>query len=143
MFAASSRKSSSSVIVSAKRSTNAGGLASAATGMRPTVNGAIQDITSRSRWTRRPTEGRWTFTTTDSPVRRVAACTCAIDAAASGRRSNDANTSASGRPSSDSTTSRTTGNGSGGTWSRHLRNSATSSSGKIPSPDEMIWPSLM
>ena len=40
-------------------------------------------------------------------------------------------------------TRRTTPNGSGGTWSRHLRNSATSGSGKMPSPDEMICPSLM
>ena len=32
--------------------------------------------------------GRWTFTTTRSPVCNVAACTCAIEAAASGTRSN-------------------------------------------------------
>ncbi len=39
MFSASRRKSSSSMMVSAKSSTSAGGLASAATGMRPTRNG--------------------------------------------------------------------------------------------------------
>ena len=33
--------------------------------------------------------------------------------------------------------------GLGGTRSRRSRNSSTSSSGKIPSPAEMIWPSLM
>ena len=40
-------------------------------------------------------------------------------------------------------TRRTASNGSGGTWSRHLRNSTTRGSGKMPSPDEMICPSLM
>ena len=48
--------------------------------------------------------GRCTFTTTSSPVRSVAACTWAIDAAASGSRSNAANTSSSGAPRSASTT---------------------------------------
>ena len=48
MFSASSRKSSSSEIVSANSSTSAGGFASAATGMRPTRNGAIQAIARRS-----------------------------------------------------------------------------------------------
>ncbi len=48
MFSASSRKSSSSVIVSAKSSTSAGGLASAATGMRPTRCGASHAMTARS-----------------------------------------------------------------------------------------------
>ena len=38
---------------------------------------------------------------------------------------------------------RTAPNGSGGTWSLQSLNSDTSSAGKTPSPDEMIWPSLM
>ena len=38
---------------------------------------------------------------------------------------------------------RTVAKGSGGTRSRRSRNSSTSSSGKIPSPEEMICPSLM
>ena len=75
MFCASMRKSSSSVIVSANSSTRAGGLASAATGMRPTVNGAIHAMTRRSLCTSCPTEGRCTLTTTSSPVRKVARCT--------------------------------------------------------------------
>ena len=78
------RKSSSSTIVSANSSTSAGGLASAATGMRPTRCGASQAIARRSVCTRRATSGRWTLTTTSSPVRRRAAWTWAIDAAASG-----------------------------------------------------------
>ena len=86
---------------------------------------------------------RCTFTTTRSPDRRVAECTWAMEAAATGVRSIDVNTSASGRPRSSSIVRRTTANGSGGTRSRRSRNSFTSSSGKIPSPDEMIWPSLM
>ena len=47
------------------------------------------------------------------------------------------------RPRSSSTTRRTSANDSGGTWSRQALNSSTSSSGKSPSPPEMIWPSLM
>ena len=71
-------------MVSAKSSTSAGGLASAATGIRPTRNGASHAITRRSVWTSSPTEGRWTLTTTSSPVRSVARWTWAIDAAARG-----------------------------------------------------------
>ena len=143
MFWASSRKSSSSTIVSANNSISAGGFASADTGMRPTRCGASHDIASMSSRTSRAICGRCTLTTTSSPVRSRAACTCAIDAAAIGVRSNDANTSSRERPSSSSTTRRTSSNDSGGTRSRSSLNSATSSSGKRPSPPETIWPSLM
>ena len=51
--------------------------------------------------------GRCTLTTTSSPVRSVAACTWAIEAAASGVRSNEAKTSSSAAPRSASTTART------------------------------------
>ncbi len=131
------------MIVSAKSSTSAGGLASAATGMRPTMRGAIHAITFRSAVTRVATAGRCTLTTTSSPVRNVARWTWAIDAAARGTSSKLEKTASSERPRSSSTTRRTTSKGSAGTWSRHLRNSTTSSSGKSPSPEEMIWPSLM
>ena len=143
MFSASSRKSSSSAIVSAKSSTSAGGLARAATGMRPTRRGATQAMTARSALTSRLTWGRWTLTTTSSPVRSTAAWTWAIDAAATGWRSKRAKTVSSGRPRSSSTTRRTVSHVSGGTWSRHFLNSVTSGSGNTPSPEEMIWPSLM
>ena len=83
-------------MVSANSSTSAGGLASAAMGMRPTRNGASQAMTFRSACTRRATDGRWTLTTTRSPVTRVAACTWAIDAAARGVRSMSANTASEG-----------------------------------------------
>ena len=143
MFWASSRKSSSSTMVSANSSTRAGGFVSAATGIRPTRNGAIQAMAAMSRRTSGATRLRWTLTTTRSPVRSVAEWTWAMDADARGVRSNEVNTSASGRPRSSSMVRRTTANGSGGTRSRSRWNSWTSSSGKIPSPDEMIWPSLM
>jgi hypothetical protein len=55
----------------------------------------------------------------------------------------EAKTSESGRPSSSVRTCSTTGHGSGLTWSRHHLNSATSSGGKMPSPEATIWPSLM
>ena len=73
MFDASMRKSSSSTMVSAKSSTSAGGLASAAILMRPMRNGASQAMTRRSLRTSLPIFGRCTLTTTDSPVVRVAA----------------------------------------------------------------------
>ena len=130
-------------MVSANSSTSAGGLASAATGMRPTSFGANHAITRRSSWTRAATDGRCTFTTTSSPVRSVAPWTWAIEAAASGVVSKRANTSSIGLPSSASTTARMSSQVSGGTWSRHFLDSATSSSGNRPSPLEMIWPSLM
>ena len=95
-------------MVSANRSTSAGGLASAAIGIRPMRNGASQAMTFRSDCTWALMVGRWTLTTTSSPVRRVARWTCAIDAAASGRRSKYEKTSSMGRPSSSVTTWRTT-----------------------------------
>ena len=138
MLAASIRKSSSSTIVSANSSTSAGGLANAATLMRPIMNGAIHAITRKSRRTSRDTLSRCTFTTTSSPVRSVALCTCAIDAAASDMRSNDEKTSSMRAPKSCSTMVRTVSHGCGGTWSRHFLNSSTNSVGKSPSPLEMI-----
>ena len=82
MFCASSRKSSSSMTVSANSSTSAGGFASAATGMRPTSRGASQESAAMSSRKRCATCGRCTLTTTSSPVRSRAACTWAIEAAA-------------------------------------------------------------
>ena len=64
-------------------------------------------MTRRSRCTSRPTDGRWTLTTTSSPVSSVAAWTWAIDAAASGSGSKRSKTASSGRPRSSSTTART------------------------------------
>jgi hypothetical protein len=89
------------------------------------------------------TDGRCTLTTTRSPVRSVAACTWAMEAAASGSWSMCANTSSTGRRSSSSMTWRTAHHGSGGTWSRQRWHSSTSSAGNRPWPDEMIWASLM
>ena len=100
-------------------------------------------MTARSRWTRSPTDGRCTLTTTSVPSSSVARWTWAIDAAATGVRSKVAKVVGILRPSSSSTTRCTTGHGSAGTWSRHFLNSVTTSSGKMPSPDERICPSLM
>ena len=114
MFSASRRKSSSSLMVSANSSTSAGGLASAATGMRPTRCGASHAMARRSARTSSCTCGRCTLTTTVSPVRRRAAWTWAIDAAASGRRSNHSKVASSVAPRSASTTWRTVANDSAG-----------------------------
>ena len=69
-------------------------------------NPASESIAWVSRDTMSAIPGRWTFTTTRSPVASTARCTWPIDAAASGSQSNDANTSSTGRPSSSSTTPR-------------------------------------
>ena len=143
MFWASRRKSSSSTMVSANNSTRAGGLVRAATGIRPTSIGAIQDRMAMSRWNWARACRRWTLTTTRSPVRRVAAWTWAMDAEAMGTRSKEVNTSASGLPRSSSMVRRTVVKDSAGTRSRRSRNSFTNSSGKIPSPEDSSWPSLM
>ena len=143
MFSASSRKSSSSQMVSANSSTSAGGLASAAIGIRPTSSGAIAAMTCRSRWTWLRMVGRCTFTTTGVPSCSVAPWTWAIDAAAIGVRSKVAKIDSMLAPSSDSTTSRTDSNDSAGTLSRHFFISSTSSAGKMPSPELTIWQSLM
>ena len=82
---------------------SAGGLASAVTGMRPTRVGAIQLMAARSRRTSPLTCGRWTLTTTGSPVFSVAPWTWAMEAAATGISSNVAKTASSGRPRSVST----------------------------------------
>ncbi len=142
MFSASRRKSSSSITVSANSSTSAGGLASAVTGMRPISRGASHESAAMSSRKSCATRGRCTLTTTSSPVMSRAACTCAIDAAAIGSSSKELNSSSSVPPRSTSTTARTSSNVSGGTRSRSCLNSVTISSGKSPSPPEMIWPSF-
>ena len=75
--------------VSANSSTSAGGLASAAIGIRPMSAGASHDSAAMSSRTSGATCGRCTLTTTSSPVMSRAACTCAIDAAAIGSSSNE------------------------------------------------------
>ena len=100
-------------------------------------------MTLRSLRTSALTDGRCTLTTTSSPERSVAACTCAIDAAARGVVSNDVKMSSRGAPRSASTVRRTSSHVSGGTLSRHSLNCCTSSAGNRPSPLEMICPSLM
>ena len=64
--------------------------------------------TSRSRWITSRMSGRSTLTTTSLPSFSRAACTCAIEAAASGCSSNCANTSVTGLPYASSTICRAT-----------------------------------
>ena len=107
-------------------------MASAAIGMRPVRRGASHAIASRSERTSSAICGRCTFTTTCSPVRSRAACTCAIDAAAIGVRSKLTKTSSSERPSSISTTRRTRSKSSAGTRSRSSLNSVDELLGEQP-----------
>jgi hypothetical protein len=97
---------------------------------------------SRSRSTTERMPGRWTFTTTSAPDGSRAACTCATDAAASGRRSKWANTSSGGPPSSAASTRSTSGHGAGAAWSRSRPSSSTSSSGSRSGRVESTWPSF-
>ena len=104
-------------MVSANSSTSAGGLASAATGMRPTRNGAIHAIASMSR----RTESRDLRPLHLDDDLLAAAQRAPRAPARSTRRRGTARRSArrrcsSGAPRSSSTTRRTTANGSG----RHL-----------------------
>jgi len=77
MLAVSIRKSGSSV--SAKSSTRTGGLARAAIGIRPKRCVASHGITLRSSCRSDAVVVRWILATACSPVRRVAACTWAIE----------------------------------------------------------------
>ena len=107
------------MIVSANSSTSAGGLASAATGMRPTRCGASHDQRGDvgADQLARP-RGRCTLTTTSSPVmqrRRVHLRDRRRRDRLLVERREDL---VERPPSSSSTTARTSANGSGGTWSR-------------------------
>ncbi len=73
--------------------------------------------------------GRWTFTTTRSPLASVARCTWAIVPAASGVDSIESNTSSHGTPSSCSITVTTCSSESGGTWSCSEASSSMNSGG--------------
>mmetsp|Transcript_41393 Transcript_41393/g.102899 ORF Transcript_41393/g.102899 Transcript_41393/m.102899 type:complete len:405 (-) Transcript_41393:13-1227(-) len=84
-----------------------------------------------------------TLITTSSPVRSVAACTCAIDAAARGVCSTREKTDSTGRPSSASRRDLTVPHAIGGAVSRHRWNSRTYSGGKSVGLLAMNCPSLM
>ena len=79
----------------------AGAGAAPAAGARPIRRARAKK--SRSRSIAASIPGRRTLTATSSPSRVTAKCTCAIEAAATGRSSKLANSSASGRSSSAST----------------------------------------
>lgn len=96
-----------------------------------------------SAWMRSTIPGRCTFTTTSSPSRVVARCTCPIEADAKGTASNRANSSSTGAPSSVSMTSSTVSARSGRTSSRQPCMPSTKTGGKSPGVDATIWPSLV
>ncbi|MGY3680952.1 hypothetical protein ACVWXU_004575 [Streptomyces sp. TE33382] len=89
----------------------------------------IRSRMSRSRSTTGPAPGRWTFTAISWPFASRARWTCAIDPAASGSRSNEANTVSGSRPSSSVSASRTRSHGSGAAWWCSRENSSTYSAG--------------
>ena len=144
MLSASRRKSSSSTMVSANSSTRAGGLASAATGIRPIRRGASQLMAAMSRSHQARHLG---------PLHLdhhffAGAQAGGVDLG--DRRGSDRGglevledrlqAAGPGRPRPPA---RTTSKRSAGTRSRSSLNSLTSSGGNTPSPEERIWPSLM
>merc|ERR1719333_1747049 len=98
---------------------------------------------ARSAISESATPGLITLTTTLWPVpRKVAACTCATDAVASGSRSKLAKVVESRLPKLCSTVFLTTKKGIGGASSRHFSNSLVQASGNNVGDDATSWPSF-
>mmetsp|Transcript_39704 Transcript_39704/g.54018 ORF Transcript_39704/g.54018 Transcript_39704/m.54018 type:complete len:242 (+) Transcript_39704:887-1612(+) len=96
----------------------------------------------RSAFSVSATPGFWTLTTTSSPVRSVAACTCATEADANGVSSNLLYTSVMDLPRSFSTIPFTVLKSTAGVSSRHFWNSSTYSAGNIVGELAINCPSL-
>ncbi len=86
--------------------------------------------------------GRNILTTTSSPPLSVAACTCAIEAAASGVSSKNAKISASGRPNVDSIVATAILPSNGGTWSCSSASSSAMSTGSKSRRVDNAWPNF-
>ena len=86
--------------------------------------------------------GRWTLTTTFSPLASTARCTCAMLAEPSASSSMDLKTWFQRRLYSFSMTSRMTGNGSGFAPDCNFMSSSQYSGGRKSGRMLMIWPSL-
>ena len=98
--------------------------------------------TAASRCTMSSIPGRWTLTTTRSPVLSTARWVWPIDAAASGSKSKDANSSSTVAPSSDSMTSRTSSAGTGRAEDWSTASSVVSTSGSRSVRVDAIWPNF-
>ena len=90
-----------------------------------------------------PAPGRWTLTTTDSPVRSRARCTCPIDAAASGVGSKAANARVKSSPSAARSWRSTTRGFIGGTPACSDASAPSRRAGKRSSRVARSCPSLM
>ena len=82
------------------------------------------------------------MTITLEPSGKVAACACAIDAAATGSQSNDANTVSTGAPSSCSSSALTASGAAGGAPACSLASSVVTSDGSKSVRVDATWPSL-
>ena len=98
--------------------------------------------TSTSRWISAATLGRNTLTTTACPSCSRAACTCAIEAAASAVRSNSANTCSTGRPNAAASAAAASSPANGGTWSWSFASSAAMSGGSRSGRTDSAWPNF-
>ena len=142
-FAASMRKSSSSLSVFVKSSTTPTGFARSASFLKRASSRASVRISFMSAMQRGMMPGRWTLITTSVPSRSFAVWTCAIEADASCLGSMSIRCAAFSAPSSSSSVRCTSENGNGFTRSRTFWNSLTYGSGNMPADDAMIWPNLM
>ena len=86
--------------------------------------------------------GRSTLTTTSSPLLSLAACTCAMEAAASGVSSKLKNISASGRPNARSMAPTATSLSNGGTRSWSFASSSAISTGMRSRRVDSAWPNF-
>ena len=86
--------------------------------------------------------GRSTLTATSRPSFRIAKCTCAIDALATGAASKLAKIAPSGWPNAFSTIARATSSGNGGTRSCSRASSSAMSVGSRSRRVDSTWPNL-
>ena len=141
--AASSRRSISIRVEAAMVCTTATGLSLRLLGCSRSTQAAIQAKKSRSRVISRSMSGRSTLTATGSPSLVTAKCTCAIDAAATGRSSKLANRSSTGRPSSSSIMRRAMAGSKGSSASCSRDRSSARCWPSRSARVARLWPSLM
>ena len=143
---ASRIRSSSSCRYLSNSATTSRGLRRRPSSDQPSINPAIQRIRPRSWSIASNMPGRKTLIATSrswpwrSRIRPK--CTCAIEALATGRRSNCTNNSEIGLPNDFSMAATARSESKGGTWSCSLASSSAISTGNRSRRVEMTWPSF-
>ena len=141
-FAASRIRLSSSSRWRANSATTSRGLSRRPSGQRRSTNSAPVASSATSLAISSSTRGRSTLTATSRPSCSLARCTWAIDALATGSRSNVANTASIPLPSPFSISAIARSDGKGGTRSCSLASSSAMSSGTRSRRVDSTWPNL-